>query len=363
VNKALVAFALLLASNVSAASLDVARLPSPPSDLTALSAHVGGRVMADGQGGVIQQWPGVYVEAAFEGSEVYVRVGENHAIFHLRVDDADTATLTSPEPGLYVVKGLAKGAHRVRMEVATESQSGVNRFGGFWLAKGASALPPPVRARQIEFIGDSHTVGYGNTLSRLSCTQDEIWASTDTTVAYGPLIARHYDADYQVNAISGRGVVRNYDGFAADTLPQAYPFAVFDKSGKPADDAWNPAVVVMSLGTNDFSTPLHAGEKWTSREQLHEDVEATYVAFIQRLRQSHPKAMFILWSTDNVDGEVAAEARKVVAKLKALGESRIAFVPVNGLAMSACDAHPSAADDAVIAGAIGHYIDANAVAW
>jgi len=31
-----------------------------------------------------------------------------------------------------------------------------------------------------------------------------------------PLVARRFDADYQVNAISGRGLVRNYDGFAPE---------------------------------------------------------------------------------------------------------------------------------------------------
>lgn len=35
---------------------------------------------------------------------------------------------------------------------------------------GTRALPPAVPARQIEFVGDSHTVGYGNRSTRTACS-------------------------------------------------------------------------------------------------------------------------------------------------------------------------------------------------
>jgi hypothetical protein len=40
-------------------------------------------------------------------------------------------------------------------------------------------------------------------------------ATTDNSQAFGPKVAKHYAADYQVNAISGRGIVRNFNGSPA----------------------------------------------------------------------------------------------------------------------------------------------------
>jgi lysophospholipase L1-like esterase len=239
--------------------------------------------------------------------------------------------LVKPEVGVYRVSGLGKGIHAVRVMVATESQDGPNTFGGFGIAKGEKALVPERRKRQMEFIGDSHTVGYGNTSPKGTCSTDEVWATTDDTQAFGAMTARHYGADYQVNAISGRGVVRNYNGFAADKLPEAYPYVLFDKKQMYADAGWRPQVIVVALGTNDFSTALNAGEQWKTRDELHADYEKTYVRFLQELRKRNPGAYFVLWGTDKAKGEIEAEERRVVDAVKAMGERRIAFVAVDPL--------------------------------
>ena len=118
------------------------------------------------------------------------------------VDQQAPIVLVKPEPGVYRVSGLADGAHTVRIEVVTESQAGPNSFGGFSLPPTASPLPAPREKRQIEFIGDSHTVGYGNISTKHECTEEEVWETTDNSLAYGPLMATHYEADYQINAIS-----------------------------------------------------------------------------------------------------------------------------------------------------------------
>nr|WP_247599678.1 SGNH/GDSL hydrolase family protein [Sphingomonas sp. PAMC26645] len=224
-------------------------------------------------------------------------------------------------------------------------------------------MPAPARARQIEFIGDSHTVGYGNVSTKRDCTEAEVWATTDTSQAMPALAARRYGADYQVNTISGRGIVRNYNGMAADTLPVAYPFTLFDKATRYVDPAWHPRLFVIALGTNDFTTPLHPGEPWKTREALHADYELRYVDFVKRLRARDPDAHVVLWATDMAGGEIAAEVGKVAARLKAEGQRNIAFVPVTGLAFTGCHSHPSTADDARITTALSGYIDAHPEMW
>jgi lysophospholipase L1-like esterase len=309
------------------------------------------------------QWPGSYFRAAFKGTSVFFRVAGGKEILHIVVDGQDGAPLVKPAAGVYEIEGLSKGKHQIGVFVATESQAGPNAFGGFAIPAREKALTLPQRHRQIEFIGDSHTVGYGDTSLKRGCTEDEVWADTDSTKVFGAITARHYDADYQINAISGRGVVRNYNGFKADTLPQAYPYVLFDRKQRYNDPAWKPQVLVIALGTNDFSTALNPGERWKTRDELHADYEATYLRFLQALRARNPHAYIIVWAADVAKGEVEAEAQKVVQQLQEQGDKQISFLPINGLHFSACNSHPSLADEKTIAGKLTQLIDADKQVW
>jgi lysophospholipase L1-like esterase len=336
-----------------------------------LAMSVGGRVLVEkdtanqafGGEKYTYQWPGIYFAASFKGTEANFRVGEGKQILHVVADQQAPVVLTKPETGIYRVSGLTDGAHTVRIELVTESQAGPNTFGGFSLPSSSSPLPAPHEKRQMEFIGDSHTVGYGNTSAKHECTEEEVWETTDNSLAYGPLMARYYGADYQINAISGRGIVRNYNGSPGDPLPVAYPYVLYDKQDLYTDSSWSPQIVVLALGTNDFSTKLNPGEKWKTREQLHADYEAAYVAFLKKLRARHPDAYFILWATDLAEGEIQAEAQKVSSQMQTSGDTRVAFIAVNGLAMSGCHWHPSAKDDEVVAGKLIEFIEQHPQVW
>jgi lysophospholipase L1-like esterase len=341
----------------------VTRVEAVSSHAIAAPIAIGGRVVAEGNGMLAWQWPGVYFETAFRGDSIAFKIGAGEAILHVLADGRRIATLEKPAIGTYRIDGLAEGVHVVRIEAATESQAGPNYFGGFSIAADANALTLPARARRIEFIGDSHTVGYGNRSAQRECSEAQVWATTDTSRAFGPRVARHYAADYRINAISGRGVVRNYGGMAADTLPQAWPYRLLDRSARDDDPAWQPQVVVIALGTNDFSTPLGASERWPDRQALREDYMRIYAGFVQSLRARYPQARFVLWSTDLHDGEILAQAERVVAQLRAGGETRVSFLPIDGLEMGGCHGHPSLADHARIADLLVGHLDAQAETW
>ena len=168
-----------------------------------LAMTVGGRVLVEkdpahpafGAKKYIYQWPGTYFTASFRGTEAYFGVGEGKQILHVAVDRQRPVVLVRPDSGIYRISGLTDDVHTVLIEVVTESQAEPNSFGGFSLPPSASPLPAPHAAREIEFIGDSHTVGYGNTSTESECTEDEVWETTDNSLAYGPLTAKHYGAD------------------------------------------------------------------------------------------------------------------------------------------------------------------------
>jgi lysophospholipase L1-like esterase len=344
-------------SSVSLAAPRVSSVSTKPPGAVSVSPRVAGRVTASGQ----YQWPGLYFEATFDGRAVWFETGPGDVILRVSIDGVPAGTLVKPRAGLWRVDGLANGTHRVRVDAITESQAAPNSFKGFVLPAGSGVEPTAPRQRQIEFIGDSHTVGYGNTSKTRDCSGDDVWKTTDNSAAFGPRVARHYDADYQVNAISGRGIVRNYDGSPGDPMSVAYPYVLLDHGARYESATWHPHVIVIALGTNDFSTPLHAGEKWATRDALHADYEATYAKFLEGLRARNPDAYFVIWATEMAEREIQTEANKVVELRRSLGDSRIEFLPVDGLAMTGCHWHPSLADDEAVATRLIALIDARRI--
>jgi lysophospholipase L1-like esterase len=230
----------------------------------------------------------------------------------------------------------------VRLDKLTESQTGSARFEGFLVGPQEGALPAPSRPHRIEFIGDSHTVGYGVRSASRDCTESQVHDLTDTSLAFGPLLAARLDADFRIEAFSGRGVVRNYNGTAAgEPLPVLFPRVIpgQDQPRVAADDPWRPDVVIINLGTNDFSTPVHPGEAWVDAAALHRDYRETYVAFVQGLKASRPGARVFLIAGDTFADDVAEVADRTGAKA----------VRITGMERGACHWHPSATDQRMMA--------------
>lgn len=355
--------AAALAALVPVLALAQPRLAPAPETaaLTPLPALAGGRVVAGAEGWTYQ-WPSARFEAAFAGEAVLFKVGAGDQILHLSIDGAPVGRLVKPAPGLYRIEGLANGRHLVAASVVNEMQAAPARFGGFFL-EGGRALPLAAPRRQIEFIGDSHSVGYGDASEVRACPGDGVWMTTDNSIAFGPLTAQRYGADRQVNAISGRGIVRNFDGMAGDTLPLAWPKALLGAAPAYANDDWRPQVVVINLGTNDFSTPLKSGERWADRQALRDDYVATYARFVGEIRARQPQAFVILLAPPSAENEIAAQVDRVADSLKAQGETRLAVIPVGEMELTACDWHPSARDQQGVAAKLSAFLDQRPEIW
>jgi lysophospholipase L1-like esterase len=350
-------------------TLAVLAAASPALAEKSLPLHIGGRVAKTPIGqGYLHQWPGTYFEGRFRGTSLAVRVNDSVNILDIFVDGQLVRTITKPGDGQVEFTGLTDSEHSVRVEKRTEAAWTSAQFSGIFIPDSAEVLSVKPRARQIEFIGDSYTVGYGNTSPKRECPGDGVWATTQTQLAFGPLTAKHFNADYRVNAISGRGIVRNYNGSAGLHMPEAYPNIINQENAPIRDsdmaaDDWTPQVIVIGLGTNDFSTPLNPGEKWKTRDELQKDYVANYIAFVRELRTVNPGAYFVLMATDQANGEIQAQVAKVMAGLKANGETRVAFVPMNGLTFEGCDWHPSTADDRKISDSLVAFLDRQPDIW
>lgn len=321
------------------------------ADVQQLPAHVGGRVLesmaADGSKAYEYSWPAVYFETAFNGDSLSLKFDDDQNNFQLIVDGAAPVAINKPGKQDYQVPNLSAGKHTVRLEKISETQSNSGRFLGFYSDDKPAKLP--ARKRQIEFIGDSYTVGYGNVSSSRECNDAQLFSTTNSQLAFGPLTAKHFNADYQINASSGFGIVRNYNGHSPEkSLIGLYPFTLHANNFVYNSD-WQPQAIVIGLGTNDFSTPLNANERWKTREELQQDYIHKYTEFVKSLQRKNPKAEFVLMASDHVNGEIANQVAKVLENLKASGMKRVDFIKFSGLDLQGCHWHPSAKDDQLLA--------------
>ncbi|NJM51400.1 MAG: lipolytic enzyme, G-D-S-L [Sphingomonadales bacterium] len=310
--------------------------------------------MPKGAVSYVHQWPAVYFEAAFTGDNVLLKFDDPLNEYRLFVDGGKPITIAQPGSGVFKVGGLSRQPHKLRLEKVTESINGVGAFQGFYINKGAKAGRSTPRKRQIEFIGDSGMAGYGVRSTKRECTKEEVRLLSDTQIAYPALTAKHFNADYQVNAYSGRGIIRNYDGAEPGvTMPALYPFTLYDKSVSYADPKWQPQIILVGLGGNDISTPLKKDEKWQSTEQFAQDFMQSYAQFLGQLHVRSPgAALVILWpiSGDISDPEAAKYARlaqdTLTAEAKRIGFRDFTLLTLKDLTLdtSACDYHASIED-------------------
>ena len=329
------------------------------SDAHFLPMHVGGKMKKIGDG-YMYQWPGVYFEAGFQGKAVTLWFDDESSNFNVIIDGKLVMIVRRPGQREITIDAQGPGPHTVRLEKRSETQYATGHFLGFI---GTPAAPLPIRARQIEFIGDSLTVGYGNTSAFTKCTDDEIFETTDAQEGFGPLTAKHFDADYQINAFSGLGMVRNYDGreHAKYHMPMLYPRAIFDDPTPAALPDWHPQIIVISIGGNDFSTTVRADEPWGTAEAMAADYEKTYVAFVERVHAANPKAQLIMmWHEDK--NAYAASAQKVFDTLKAEGLP-LDQVHLPQMDDTGCNGHPNIRDDAKAAYALIAYFEAHPDDW
>lgn len=332
-------------------------------DLKQLPTHISGRALLEtnsqGEQTYEYSWPSIYFETAFVGDSLMLKFDDDQNIFQLIVDGKAPVIVDKPGKQDYVVQGLTDGKHLVRLEKITETQSNTGRFLGFYSDDKPASLPK--RKRRIEFIGDSFTVGYGNTSPRQECTNEDVYATTHSQLAFGPLVAKHFNADYQINASSGFGIVRNYNGTSPDkNLIGLYPFTLHNNNYIYASD-WQPQVIVIGLGTNDFSTKLHETEHWKTREELQQDYVYKYTHFVKTLHTNNPKARFILMASDQAEGEIAAQVGKVIAALKSDGLKKIDSIIFKGLDYKGCHWHPSTKDSELLADLIIEHLKAKKV--
>ena len=247
-------------------------------------------------------YPGVSIRAKFEGDAVDMVMddsgnGDKINYYNVIIDDGEPTVLEMiPGENTYsLASELEDTEHTVEIYKRVESNYGAGRgvFLGFRIPEGRDLLDLSPRPFRLEVIGDSISCGYGNEISTDN-PNDYHYTTTNSNAynAWAAIAARDLDAEYMAVAYSGRGVVRNYDGGSAKTLPDMYLNSIPDGSSSTEWDIhqFTPDVLTINLGTNDFSVGLEVEEVAAFREEF----ELGLLEFVETLRRYYPHAAIIL---------------------------------------------------------------------
>lgn len=330
-----------------------------------------GRVKTAADGSVQYTWPGIAFEGRFRGTGVGIVLDDSVNDYDVQIDGTTVRTLVTPGRTTAWVRDLPDTAHTVRLVKRTECPWAAGRFGGFVAARGGEVLAAPAaRSRQIEFIGDSFTAGYGNASGTRDCSANGgVDRNSNADLAFGALTARKLGADHQQNALSGRGMVRNYNGGDPGTdfrtyYDRALVNVVGDVWHKPR--GWRPQVVVVGLGINDFSTPLNPGEPWATQSELIAAYASAYHGFLDKLRARYGSRTFLVVSATLVSGTAFAEtAQGVVRDRNARGDDRVSYWYYDDPSLDrlGCDWHPSVRDHQIISGLLDRHLASLPLDW
>ncbi len=243
-----------------------------------------GRILDNGDGSVSFDWSGTYLEVAFTGGYLAIRVSDTKKnYYNLFVNGKQQGVVTTfgKDSLIVLAKGLGKKQNIVRLQKRTEAEQGKTTIHAFELAAKGELVPyDPDRTRHIEFIGNSITAGFGTE----GLSKDEPFKpeTENCNLAFGAIISRYFNSDYTFIAHSGWGAARNYGDTArvSKTSMKDRMMQTFDMYPQPqwSFNGYTPDLVVINLGSNDFSTKPHP---------LKEEFMAAYDIIIKNIRTKY----------------------------------------------------------------------------
>jgi lysophospholipase L1-like esterase len=294
--------------------------------------HQVGRFDTSDPAGPRFTWSGTSFRTRIDGPGVEVSLdGPAGVFFEIVVDGVSTGVIETIQgsQSYTLADALPAGEHDVEIHRRNEGFFGVVQFMGFSpLAGGSIVASPSPYEHRIEFIGDSITCGYGVEGPNATC--DFSGDTESAYITYAAIAARNVNAAAHFIAYSGKGVYQNYGGDTNEPMPELYG-RTLTASASPEWDfsSFVPDVVVVNLGTNDFSAALDSGAF----------IDA-YVALLGEVRGHYPSASIYCVTWAHWGG---TNQGYVLAAIDQFGDAQVSSIeftiePEEGFG---CDYHPS----------------------
>jgi lysophospholipase L1-like esterase len=270
-------------------------------------------------------WPGVYIFAKFEGTSIGIRTDDNACYYNVFIDDTSFSIFHGNLGYLAnytLASGLPDGNHTILITKRGETSWTRFTFGGFILDDGKNLLPPPGKpVRKIEFIGDSYTSASGNEWTATDAAPN---ASYDNIYkGFGPILARHYGAQYNMTSRGGFGLILDWQGNYSNNIPDYFDRTLFYAPQPKWDfSQWIPDLVVICLGLNDYNgwggytgpVPKDNGDYFKKR----------YHDFISVIIDVYPGAKILAVAANDVTW-IKTQASEVAAEENAIGNTNVFY--------------------------------------
>jgi lysophospholipase L1-like esterase len=297
--------------------------------------------------------PGVYIKAKFKGSNCEFLIndeeqgGKNHNYLGIVIDDRAPYRIqtTGKTNVIKVPDGLSNGEHIILICKDTESNIGYIDFMGIRCE--ALLSLPALPKRKIEYFGDSITSGTGMDASVVPCNAGQWYDEHNAYMSYGPQTARNLNAQWQLTALAGVGLVHSCCNMKV-VMPQIY-----DKVSLYADTinwnfkAYQPDVVTICLGQNDG---------------VQDSVKccAAYVNFIKAIRLHYPHAEIVCLTSPMADAYLTAALKRyltaITNNLNIAGDKKVSKFFFSRSYNKGCGGHPDITEHQLIANELTAYI-------
>ncbi len=297
--------------------------------------------------------PGVYIEAKFKGSTCVVLLndevvgGNTHNYLEIVIDGKNPYRVqtTGKMNRIALPSGLPDTEHTVLICKDTESNIGYIDFVGFECEQ---LLPLPAKSKhKIEYFGDSITSGTGMDESVIPCGKGQWYDEHNAYMSYGALTSRNLDAQWQLTALAGVGLVHSCCDMKV-LMPVIYD-KVFLYADSIAWDfkAYQPDVVTICLGQNDGvqDSTLFCG---------------AYIKFVNNIRARYPKADIICLTSPMGDRSLIPALKRYLTAVTdfeyAAGDKKVHRFFFAKQYNHGCGGHPDLNDHKLIAGELTAYI-------
>ena len=257
-------------------------------------------------------WVAVYIKEEKEGEVSYGAIADEKPYKRFCLDKDEFEYL------LYE----ADEVKTVTVTLIKYSEAEYAACGIEWIETDSESIlePPLPKKMKIEMIGDSITCGYGNEGDVTELCHDT--AKENPMGAYSLLTATHLDADVNVVAWNGKGVITSYIGddepkikdeswlvsmlyeYTDAGCERDYLHTPKEKWEKWDNNLFVPDIITVYLGTNDASYT----EEDASKNQEFID---GYVKFLELIR-SRNSAAPILCMLGTMDKRLCGSVKKAV---------------------------------------------------